>query len=218
MAVHNGSDYPAFVSNNGRRKIRPSENVSGENYVLVEKLTTWLKSEVRPGSGITQIGRVLTTVYNDKDQLSLRLIVERALRTDDHYLVVFTILFKLSSAKLIDRFCSADFRDSEFPVSLPTLQHRFKAMDLPKADEFTVAFKQIQWAFYALKFELHESSKYTNKTVVPICKKELLNSRGGVARVWQIAIQEEFVGLALKDEVIMDGFDNKTDGHGPVSR
>jgi hypothetical protein len=54
--------------------------------------------------------------------------------------------------------------------------------------------------------------------VIPICRKEKINNKGGTAPLWQIEVPEEFVGPRLRDVIPSARFFDLNDNGGWVCR
>jgi hypothetical protein len=77
-------------------------------------------------------------------------------------------------------------------------------------------FYNRQWAFSPATFDLHLGQEWAKNRVIPICNKEEINV-GGTAKVYQIEVQEEFVGEQLKEVVSASRYNNPNDRLGYVS-
>lgn len=179
--------------------------VCGRPYVLVAKLTEWLMAKVGSGSNITQAGRLLLAAYRNRRQPGRPISVEQ-FSGEDRCLLVFCILLRLGSGELVDTFQRHDIVDRRLPISLLNLRRDLETAGLPNAKQLVTDFDKIQWRFCPVRFDLHLSRRFHRNKIIPICKKEEINSKGGTAGLWQIAVQEEFVVGKLKDAVSSSRF------------
>lgn len=180
------------------------EAVCGRSYVLVTKLTNWLRSEVRwSGSNTTQAGRLLQAVYRHQNQPGRPINVENFSGVDC-CLLVFCILLEVGAGELVHTFQRRGIVDRNLPTDLSSLRHKLN--DLPNAEKLAMDFDEVQWRFCPARFELHCGHEHPKNMIIPICRKEKINSKGGTAQVWQIDVQEEFLSPRLKKVVSSSRF------------
>ncbi|KAL8962851.1 MAG: hypothetical protein Q9193_000811 [Seirophora villosa] len=178
------------------------EAVCQRSYVLVAELLQWLRSEVHPGNSTTQAGRLLVAAYGGNSILPSSTI--RLLDKDNCCLLIFSILVLLGKGELVDRFQRVDttgILDKHLPIDHQQLREKFRAAQIPDADQLAAEFDKKQWMFCPAKFELHSGQEHREPKILPICKKEEINKKGGIARVYQIEVKEEFVGDTLRRAV-----------------
>jgi hypothetical protein len=190
----------------------------GRSYVLVAKLTRWLRRNVQNNSGAksTQGSRLLWAAYYNRN-IFLPITWEQLSGGEDCSLLVFSILLELKKGWLVHSFQSRDIVDRHLPIDLRSLRARISSMRVSNADDLAVNFDAKQWKFCPAKFDLHKSKEGYNKNIIiPICKKQEIK-KGGTAQLWQIAVQEEFVGPKLREAVKDSWFDDEKDRFGPVS-
>ncbi|KAH0565999.1 hypothetical protein GP486_000610 [Trichoglossum hirsutum] len=179
------------------------KSVCGRRYVLVSRLTDWMNSS--QDSGKTQVERLLAAAYCNREQPALSVPEEHISSGDSCCLRVFSILLELGRGQLLDRFHRANIVDQKLPVDLVKLKENLRdqlgQMGTAQVDSLAVAFDQKQWAYCAHKFELHSGHDFNKNKIIPICIKEEINTKGGTATIWQVAVQEEFVGPQLRAAV-----------------
>ena len=175
--------------------------ICGRPYILVNELTQWLRSPITCPSGkhTNQAGRLLVATYGDRVAPSSTLKLGE---TDSCCLLVFCILLLIGKGDLIEVFQRFDILDQHLPIPLQQLREKLKpCLTIQDYWKLAAAFDQKQWAFCPAKFELHRAREYTEHRILPICRKEKINAKGGTARLWMIDVKEEFVGHALKQAV-----------------
>jgi hypothetical protein len=59
----------------------------------------------------------------------------------------------------------------------------------------------MQWRFCPAMFDLHMTNEYVKFRIIPIHRRHTINNKGGTARLWQIAVHEEFVSQELRQVV-----------------
>ena len=174
--------------------------VCGRSYVLVSKLIQWLRSPVNAGTETTQISRLLFAAFRDRRFLPIA--PETCSIGDRSCLLVFSVLLEIGFGHLVHAFQRLDIIDKHLPTSLLTLREKlYDRKDIPDGDKLATVFDQAQWRFCPAKFELHVGEDFVEHRILPICKKDKINNKGGTAKLWQIEVQEEFIGPKLKDAV-----------------
>ena len=187
--------------------------VCGREYILVDKLKSWLRSEV--SGNTTRASRLFNIVYRRRHPSQPWPPACDFSRGNHSCLLVFCILLELGSGELVEKFQRTDIVDRRLPIDLPSLQEEIAAMRLPAA--LAERFDEMQRRFCAITFDLDMDRDYIKNQVLPICEKKTINDKGGTAQLWQIAVQEEFVGEKLRNAVALSEFDDSKDLFGKVS-
>ncbi|KAI4218743.1 MAG: hypothetical protein L6R36_008776 [Xanthoria steineri] len=175
--------------------------ICGRSYILVTELKRWLRSPIKCPSGknTNQVGRLLVATYGNQVVPSSTL---KLWETDSCCLLVFCILLLIDKGDLIEVFQTFNILDQHLPIPLHQLREKLKpSHEVQDYWKVAAAFDQKQWAFCPAKFELHRAREYTEHSILPICRKEKINEKGGTAKLWWIDVKEEFVGNALKQAV-----------------
>jgi hypothetical protein len=177
--------------------------VCGRPYVLVTKLTEWMRSD--SGFGTAQVERLLLAAYRHRGEPGLPPTKEHICSGERSCLLVFSILLEIGWSDLVDRFRRKNIVDGQLPMDLLRLRRMIGEMELGDAqhhaESIAVEFDQVQWSFCPVKFHLHSEADFNTKRIVPICRKEEINTKGATANIWQVAIQEEFVEPQLREAV-----------------
>jgi hypothetical protein len=193
----------------------------GRNYVRTAMLTNWLRDKAGPGSNTTRAARLLRAAYRDRIGPGLPISSEELSSGEACCLVVFSILLELRLGQLVDRFQRLGIVDMRLPVDLLSLQDKVSAMDLPKTEGgwkgLAERFDDMQWRFCPARFDHRVGREHPKNMILPIFKKEEINDKGGTACLWQIAVQEEFVGQKIRDAVRNSRFYDRRDNFGWVS-
>ena len=193
----------------------------GRNYVRTGMLTDWLSDKVGLGSKTTHATRLLLAAYRDRIGPGLPISSEALSSGEARCLLVFSILLDLRLGQLVDSFQRLGIVDKRLPVDLLSLQEKISAMDLPQMEEgpksLAERFDDTQWRFCAAGFDLRLAWEHPKNMILPIFKKEKINDKGGTASLWQVAVQEEFVGHKLRDAVRNSRFRDSRDNFGWVS-
>lgn len=175
----------------------------GRDYVRVEALRNWMRSQVQDpstGRNITQVDRLLRAVYRDRKSPGLPITAKEV---DSRYLLVFSILLELESGKHIDSFKTVEISDLRLPETLYNLQKKIEAISGLNSSKLAEAFDQLQWRYRPVRLEMDMSPTCSEHAIIPICRKEPIK-QGGTAKVWQILVQEEFVDHNLREAVWSD--------------
>lgn len=97
-------------------------------------------------------------------------------------------------------------------------------MGASNSDQRATDFDNIQWRFCPAQFDLDMGREFWKNRILPICSRQPINlTKGGTAKLWQIAVLEEFVGKELREVVKNSVYDPKVyggqhqDNLGPVS-
>jgi hypothetical protein len=195
--------------------------VCGREYVLVEKLTKWLRSK-RPGSHTTYANRLLQAVYRSKSKHAPAppIPIEILCHHKGGCLLVFSILLELGRGELAHCFQRQGIIDQNLPIDLHTLRTelgRIKTKELPDLETLADKFDRMQWRFSPTQLSLYMDREFPEKRIIPIHRKKKINCKGGTAEVWQILVLEEFVSDDLRQVVESSGFSDGRDELGYVS-
>ncbi|KAJ9602690.1 hypothetical protein H2200_012884 [Cladophialophora chaetospira] len=164
-------------------------------YIQVEKLRNWLKEKCPQKPDTTWADQCLEAAnqgYN-AGSLSLGDINARGREC----LLVFSILYDIGEPSLIQYFQMRNLTDTKLPISLLELETELKGSS-PNAAQLAQKFDKRQWAFCPTSFDWSSRFNCKKQEILPICRRAVLSRRGGTALVWQIAVQEEFVGPKLR--------------------
>lgn len=189
----------------------------GRPYVRISKWTRWLRSKVRAGSyETTQASRLLGAAYKDIDTTTHPITKEQLCDSKDGCLLIFSILLELERGDLIDSFWRREKLDKQLPMDLLSLKSLFESMRIFNWEQFAIDFDERQWKYCAAKLDLNRGRQYPENRIMPFCRRQEINSKGGTAQLWQIEVLEEFVEPRLREAVKNSRYD-PGDGLGPVS-
>ena len=190
--------------------------VCGREYVLVRDLKKWLTDRAEPDGLVTQAGRLLMAAYASHTRFMP--VTSTQISTGaDCSLLVFSILLKLGVGHLIDQFQKLDFVDNQIPITRYTLQTELSnRTHLPNVEKLAIQFDEAQWQFCPAQFDLAVYKEHYEKRVIPICQKRPIG-KGGTAEVWEISVQEHFVGREIQKMAQSSRFNDPNDNFGDVS-
>lgn len=198
----------------------------GRPYVRVSKLKKWLNSETDfRGDKTTQTTRLLEYAYRNWDNVTP---IDRSTLFQDGNpcILVFVILLTMDWGWLVHCFHSIHFSDAKLPIDLATLRTTFSEMadrrilkrSDPSPEVLADLFNRNQWQFCPARFNGGYDEYWVKDRIIPIHKKVLISDKGGTAKLWQIAVLEEFIGKKLQQIVPHARYDDKKDDLGPVSK
>lgn len=186
----------------------------GRPYMQVEKLRNWLKESCSEHTDISWADLCLEAAKQGHNAGSLSLGDINA--PDRPCLLVFSILCDIGTPSLIQEFQRRGLTDTKLPISLSDLEHELNHLPIDNAALLAKRFDDRKWAFCPVRFDWSSTFACKKSTVLPICRRGILSTKGGTALLWQIAVQEEFVGPSLRSISAKSKF-NDTE-FGPVSQ
>lgn len=167
----------------------------GRPYIQVQKLRHWLKEKCSKKPDTTWADQCLEAANKGHNVGSWSL---SDINLDGREcLLVFSILYDIGEPGLIKHFRSHDLTDKKLPISLLELETKLKG-STHDSTLLAQKFDMRQWAFCSYRFDWSSQFNFEKPTILPICRRGILSRSGGTALVWQIAIQEEFVGDSLR--------------------
>ena len=183
----------------------------GRHFICVEKLKSWM---------YPQVEGLLDAAYRRQNYPGLPIHPRTVRRRDNDSLLVLSILLELDRGDLIDSFYELGLV-AKLPVDLATLKARLRGdnkMSDSEAESLAERFDEKQWRYCAEKFYLDARRNYVSSNqIIPISRKEAINTKGGTATVWQIEVLEEFVEESLRSVVSTSRFKRPNDDLGYVS-
>jgi hypothetical protein len=197
----------------------------GRPYILVSKLTHWLENNAQIHFAGQQINtrpanRLLQAAYRRRSgRPAPPMDVGQLCSGQGRCLLVFCILLELGLGDKIYDFWRKEKADSSLPLQLYDLKETFAEIDNSNdTEEHAKRFDKLQWRFCPARFDLNVARDFWVDRVLPICIKQLINTKGGTADLWQIAVLEEFVGKELREAAKNSKYDSPDDDSlGPVS-
>jgi hypothetical protein len=146
---------------------------------------------------------------------------ENLLDPDKLCVRVFGILLGLGHGELIDLFQSAGILDNNLHFSIPaimdSLQSELEYYSIPDAKKIIDKFENVKWAFCPPRLKLYMDVNFERGNfIIPFCRRERINLKGGTASVFQVAIKQEFIlDTNLKEALRKTLYSDKD--HGMVS-
>ncbi|KAK8086767.1 hypothetical protein PG994_001741 [Apiospora phragmitis] len=122
--------------------------------------------------------------------------------------IVFAILLNLDCGSLIHTFQRYGITDgnlsNERLSNLDTLKEELpgSASDVNK---LVSNFDDMRFMFQHVVMDLHTPTVYSDRQkgrwISPFCRRQLINNKGGTAKVWQVSVQDRFLSLGLQDRL-----------------
>jgi hypothetical protein len=176
----------------------------------VEKLRNWLKEKYSKKTDTTWADLCLEAANQGQNAGSFSLSdIDAPGRV---YLLVFSILYDIGEPSLIQIFQRSGLRDTKLPITLWELENKLKQALVPNATLVAGKFNERQWAFCPARFDWSSTFNCEKSTILPICRRGILTKKGGTALLWQIAVQEEFVGPSLRTKSSKSKFTDREFG------
>ena len=165
-------------------------SVSGRSFVLTRRLKSWLKSTVdglRPQTVLENLYNTIVPV-----EVSGHLITP-PWKSDS--VLIFCILLELGLAHLLEEFATNGTSDKSLPIDKHDL--RVLVQNLSHEDDSLAdRFFEIQWRYCAAVVDLDGIYEWQQEMVIPICFQSLI-AEGRTAKVYEIAVPEDFIGQRL---------------------
>lgn len=188
--------------------------ICGRTFLRIKRLAKWLKKNT---------GTLLWAAYSQENRSSLP-INERQVQNStfgDGPILVFGVLLELKYGHFIDLFHSVRLAH-RLPHSLYDLETALKAGGDPRlteedAIELARRFDNAQWRYCPPSFDWLHVQKHLPQHIIPIIRKEAINSKGGTAKVYQIAVLEDYVGKEMAELISFSKYQSEGDGLGQVS-
>lgn len=198
----------------------------GRDYIRFAKLREWLQSTTATPPHVNQFDRLLAAAYREQNAPAIPIKRSQIYDENRCCLRVFCILLKMNAGHLVHLLRRRNIVvDSKLPIDLFALHNCFDQLKeessriLGSTEAKTLAdlFNEYQWAFCPVKFDLLQDEDYDKNHVIPIYHKEIINDKGLTASLWQIVVQEEFVGPSLREQTSHLKCPDPKDGSASVS-
>lgn len=181
------------------------KGVGEGQYVLTERLKTWM-DEKKDGLA-TNCARLLQIAFaNHTRSYHQPLQASQVCSDIDSCCLVFSILLDIGHPDLLDIFHASYLFDHHLPSAdyyYPELKARLAAASYApeKIDKIVADFDRNKRSYCIAELKQRSDSFHNGKWILPICKKERINNKGGTAAIWQILVKTEVLPLELKKAV-----------------
>ena len=185
--------------------------VCGRKYILFHRVKAWFNT-YDEREQLTNAGKLLRSIYQNHRRLEFQPVASTQI---SEYLLVFAILLQNDRGDLIHYFRRTDIKD--LLLRWPVL-HYGQLGDVEDDGVDTVSkikefFERDRWAFcpVEIRTDMEKSSLDTN-AIIPFCRQQPVNDKGGTATVFQVLLQEDFVSKELRDRFVHSKVDDKEFG------
>ncbi|KAI2619905.1 hypothetical protein GGR54DRAFT_639670 [Hypoxylon sp. NC1633] len=185
----------------------------GREFYRTAEIVRWML-HTDTNEPTSNAGMLLDEVYQD----SLHRPRSKDISNEDRRcLVVFAILLELGFGHLVEHFQRYDIIDKKLPMrDIPGIEPLKKHIRGVGPAEFWKQFQERMWLYYSCPLELGMRNTFLDpdrgRWIMPFCKRQPINSKGGTAQVWEVAVQESLVPLKLALAIGLSKF--KDDEHG----
>ena len=201
--------YELFLS---KLKSFTARSVSGQPYIHRSLLIDWLLSKY--SSQTTYLDLLLDFAYSEC--IIVPVEARQLSSSGKSSLLVFSLLLELGRGDLIHHFLRSGLTDSKLPFPMTSLKQAKTSGDRSETVDLARQIFEKQWAYCPLTFDLGMGLDLPSSTVIPIQQRWQINSKGGTASIWQVAIPEEFVSDSLRQAAASAKFNSASDKAGPV--
>ncbi|OTB00362.1 hypothetical protein M426DRAFT_236804 [Hypoxylon sp. CI-4A] len=181
-----------------------SRAYSGREYYHGTEIVNWmLRTDMNKPA--TNAGLLLTEVYLQKSY-DLQYNPSKISNEENRCLVVFALLLELEYGHLIDVFQRYDIIDKKLPKrDMSENKADFQKAGVQVPADFWIRFEELMWQYFPCPLKLEMSSVFLDpnhgRWVMPFCKRQRVNEKGGTAQVWEVAVQEAHVPRRLAKAV-----------------
>ncbi|KAI1089040.1 hypothetical protein F5B19DRAFT_468927 [Rostrohypoxylon terebratum] len=181
-----------------------SKAYCGREYYRTAEIVRWMlrRDPAQPRSNVELL---LTEAYYQSGSLR-HPSSEEISDGEERCLVVFAILLELNYGHLIDIFQRWKIIDKRLPMhdgsfTRTHLEIKLKESGIENAKSLSECFLEKAWLYCPCRVEFGMNDAFLDpdhgRWIMPFCKRQPINVRGGAAQVWEVAIQESLVDRKL---------------------
>lgn len=190
-----------------------SRSATSGKYKDTSKIVEWMKRiEVRQKGSNAE--RLLREVFERSQARTFPPIIES--NTGDHCYLLLSILVEINHAELIDFFRELKITDSKLDIAhfhYDWLRKDLTNAHISDATAIIDRFEAARWSYLPPKFDVGFDERFHGgKWILPFCKREPITEKGGTARLWQVAIQEDHVQQDLRRSIERSKFKDEKFG------
>jgi hypothetical protein len=177
----------------------------GRRYIDINKLIEWM-NRLEIGETVRNSGRLLREVYSGSHRNVVFPPSAQSISTgENRSLLVFSILLELERGNLVDLFQKAKILDNSLAIAKyyhDDLRNELKQNHIHDGDKVIQDFERAKWSFCPVVIKHSMRTMFHGgEWVLPFCKRERINEKGGTAELWQILVQEDVVSKDLRDAI-----------------
>ncbi|KAI0451728.1 hypothetical protein F5B21DRAFT_506921 [Xylaria acuta] len=177
------------------------EAVGGRKYVRTRRMIEWMR-ESESNRATANGGLLLDDVYGAPHKHSSKFPpVDWKQLSNDNCIILFGLLTILGYGHLIDvlqRHSIQDYlRKSGEIIEQNMLKDHFESPT--GLQKFMDDFERRRWEFSPVKFDLRmDIILEDRRCVLPFCRRQRINLKGGTAKLYEVAVEEDFVQESLR--------------------
>lgn len=134
--------------------------------------------------------------------------------------LVFAILLEINHGDLIDLFLRLGFRNLPIPRDMLRQQLAQYAVEphftREEVDRIVELVDKRQFAFCPVHLDIGHDKYYSERYILPIHSRKVINHKGGTASIWQVEILEEFLEPGLRRVLERSRFESDANPPGIV--
>lgn len=194
------------------------EAVGGRRYVRIRRMIDWMRGN-QYNKATVNGDLLLDDVYKAAHTPSSQFrTVEWEQISKDNCIVMFGLLTVLGYGHLIDVFRRHSMQDylrkTGDIIRQSLLKDHFESTDSLRV--FMDAFERRRWEFSPVEFDLGMDIVLEDRRcVLPFCRRQRINHKGTTAKLYEVAVEEDFVQQSFR--VSIQGSKYKDIELGPVS-
>ncbi|PGH11424.1 serine/threonine protein kinase [Polytolypa hystricis UAMH7299] len=168
-------------------------------FVPMDRVEKWLEEQQSQGDANNLDGLLRQLEDKMKTQgVSRQFASSKTILEDDNRCVtVFAVLLELGRGELIYLFQSMNVVDKilDWPPALSTIElaEELKRRGITDGPTLLDDFDEAKWAYCSPPLRLDMERNMLSPIVLPFCRCEPVNDKGGTASVFQVAVQEELI-------------------------
>lgn len=200
-----------------RSKLKESTLTSaldGRSFVRSSLVAEWLTSHsatptIHDTTPMRRMDDIYSALHPGRKSLPSSLVQNAGVQVK-----LFCILFTIGCLETLDVFWSYTLLDRDLPLSLEKLQVVANTDSCKYFESFANKFYRAQWPFCPATFDLFQAKTLESEHVLPLSRMKMIGA-GGTARVYQIAVPEEFLGPHFVDRLSFARFKDTEGAVGP---
>ncbi|KAI1775401.1 hypothetical protein F4818DRAFT_48219 [Hypoxylon cercidicola] len=194
-----------------------SKACCGREYYRTNDILKWMRS-TDPNKQTSNTSRLLVEAH-EAHRTTLKIPTSDEIDNQDSCcLKIFAILLELGCGHLIHAFQRYRIDDKnlpDLPNTEPLERDLMSKGHISNAKDFWERFQEKMW-LYPCTLVNHMTSAFLDpgrgRWIMPFCKRQRVNHKGGTASVWEVAVQESLVPLGLAVRVSRSVYEDNDHG------
>ncbi|KAI1370250.1 hypothetical protein F4677DRAFT_457997 [Hypoxylon crocopeplum] len=178
----------------------------GRDYYRADDIVKWMR-RTDTNEPTINAGLLLTEAYKRNSSYIYHLNSADISFGENRCLIVFAILLELGCGHLIHVFQRHKFVDERLP-ELPDAESLLRELSrgrIGNVNEFWTSFQEKMWLYYPCRLKFRMSNTFLDpgrgRWIMPFCKRQPVNMKGGTAQVWEVVVPEPLVPHSLAEVV-----------------